>query len=55
MNLDGDQAQDLINWLFVHESDIRDGAGDFGELRDIFHALFERSAGEEDKSEKIPW
>lgn len=44
--LDGDQMQDLINWLAGREAEIADGSEDFFMLRDIFFSLFGRHAGE---------
>lgn len=54
-DLNGDQMQDLINWLAGRESDIADGVEDFFELREIFFSLFERNAGEPVVENEIPW
>lgn len=44
--VDPDTMQDFLLWLGSHEDDIQYGINDFGELRELFHQLFDRNAGE---------
>lgn len=44
-NVDPDTMQDFIIWLHRHEQDIHLSINDFGDLKDIFKALFGRDAG----------
>lgn len=43
--VDGDTMQDLINWLYSHEDDIKHRINDFGELHNLFVQLFDREPG----------
>ena len=46
INIDGDDAQDFINWMHTHELDIANDINDFGELKNVFFAIFDRHAGD---------
>lgn len=45
-NIDPDVMQDFLIWLSRHELDIADEMEDFGELQELFFALYGRNAGE---------
>ncbi len=46
VELDAEALEKLRTWMFYRESDIAYGIEDFGELQDIFVALFGREAQE---------
>lgn len=52
--VDGDTMQDLINWLYSHEDDIKHSINDFGELHNLFVQLFDREPGAAPPPEE-PW
>ncbi len=47
VELDAEALEKLRTWMFYRESDIAYGIEDFGELQDVFVALFGREAKEE--------
>ena len=54
IELTAGEAQDFLNWLHGHEKDIQNDINDFGELRKVFRALFEREAGDKEE-DALPW
>ena len=43
--IDDDTMQELINWLYSHEDDIKNRINDFEELHNLFVQLFDREPG----------
>ena len=43
--IDDDTMQELINWLYSHEDDIKHRINDFEELHNLFVQLFDREPG----------
>mgnify|MGYP006909080876 CR=1 FL=1 len=46
VTIDNDTMQDFILWLRNREEDIANGREDFGDLRELFHQVFDRNADE---------
>ena len=51
--VDDDTMQDFLIWLSGREDDIADGVEDFGALRNLFHQLVGRNAGEPESQEPL--